>query len=277
MDAREIDVVYELGEDAEQTLSEKLYMFLYRAHSHHRSPELSQVFNMEFPFENIMNSSRVYLSDNEQEFANLVNANLNLLADERYIHPNDFSTEVLKRRINRCLEKFPKHAIRVEASCPIHLKKCRLLQYSFGFICYLHLLTEESEPPTIVLPESALQSDKEDVEAKITIDPKEERALGPIVISLSEESAVEITEMEESVQNDLGDLPLSSFPSFQMGEDSDFVLLSDIMRGLNIREDYCLAALSHLSEADRDFVKEEGDKHMLADSAMQDTEYKPGK
>ena len=50
------------------------------------------------------------------------------------------------------------------------------------------VLTEESQSPTVVLPESALQSNDEGIKADISIDPKEERVLVPLDLSLSEES-----------------------------------------------------------------------------------------
>lgn len=73
-----------------------------------------------------------------------------------------------------------------------------------------------------------------------------------------------------------GDIPLSCFPSFPIVNQIDYVLLTDIMHSFNIREDYCLAAISNYCEADKDWVEEGVDSHLLVDSAVQDGQYKHG-
>ena len=110
--------------------------------SHHRAPELSQVFNAEFPFEKIIETNRSYLAEREREYADRVSANAIMFDGERYVHLSDFLADaVVKRKLNRCLEKMPSFVSRVEEKCPMHSKKCRLLRFMYGFVCFLHLLT----------------------------------------------------------------------------------------------------------------------------------------
>ena len=62
-----------------------------------------------------------------------------------------------------------------------------------------------------------------------------------------------------------------------MVEDLEYVLLTDIMHLFNIREDYCVAAISNFSDADIEWVEEGLDQHLLPDSAWKDGEYSSGK
>ena len=62
-----------------------------------------------------------------------------------------------------------------------------------------------------------------------------------------------------------------------MVDNIDFVLLTDIMHEFNIREDYCLAAISSFSEADMNWMEEDLDHHLQVDSAVKDSEYRSSK
>ena len=267
----------ELDDEAEQSQAEKLYMFLYYAKAHHRAPELSQVFNVEFPFEKIIETNKSYLDEREREYADRVSANAIMFDGERYVHLSDFSADaVVKRKLNRCLEKMPSFVSRVEEKCPMHSKKCRLLQFMYGFVCFLHLLTEDSEPETAQLASTVAPLEDEGGDEEVAIDPAEERALVLSSVWPSQETALSITPIEDDQDNERGDLPLSCYPSFPMVDDLDYVLLTDIMHLFNIREDYCLAVISSFSEADMNWVEEGSDQHLLVDSAWKDSEYRSG-
>lgn len=253
-------------------------MFLYNAKAHHRAAELSQIFNAEFPFEKIMDTSRDVLRDREQEFEALVSNNAVIVDGERYVHISDFAEgTVVKRKVNRCLEKMPSTVSRIEEKCPLHSKRCRLIRFYYGFLCFLHLLTEDSDPETVQLPSTAAPLEEEGVDEEIAIDPAEERELVLSSVLPSEKTTLSITPIEDDQNDEQGDLPLSCFPSFSMVDNHDFVLLTDIMHLFNIREDYCLAAISSYSEADMNWVVDDLDQHLLVDSAVKDSEYRSGK
>ena len=128
MSARELVILLESDDEAEETCAKKLYMFLYHTKAHARAPDLSAIFNAEFPFENIINTSAFVLGESEQEYESIVSANVVEIDGERYVHTSNLSTnKVMNRRLNRCLEKMPKLATRAGETCPLHSKKCQLL------------------------------------------------------------------------------------------------------------------------------------------------------
>ena len=89
---------------------------------------------------------------------------------ERYVHPSDIATDkVMKRRLNRCLEKMPNFVTRVEEKCPIHSKKCQLLLFLYGFLSFLHLLSDETDAQTVELPSSAIPFEEAGVDEEIPI------------------------------------------------------------------------------------------------------------
>ncbi len=272
------NLLLESDDEAEPSQAEIFFMFLHRAKAHHRASELYRVFNAEFPFEKIIETNRSYLEDHEREYADRVGADAVMLDSERYVHISNFSADpVVKRRLNRCLEKLPSFVIRVEEKCPAHSKRCRLLRELYGFLCFLHLLIEDSEPETAQIPSTVAPFEDEEGGEEVPIDPAEERALVLSSALSSGPSASTITPIEDDQNNEQGDLPLACFPSFLMMENHDFVLLVDIMHSFNIREDYCLAAIANFSEADKNWVEDDLDQHLLVDSAWKDSEYKSGK
>ena len=55
-----------------------------------------------------MNNFRNILDERQQEYEEIVQGNLVMFDGERYVHPSDIATDkVMKRRLNRCLEKMP--------------------------------------------------------------------------------------------------------------------------------------------------------------------------
>lgn len=147
---------------------EKLYIFLYNAKTHHRAPKLSVIFNAKFSLENIINTYRVVLDEREQEYADIISGNVIMFDGERYVHPSGFSIDkVMKRKVNRCLEKMPSLVSRVEDKCPIHSKP-----------------SVDSEPQTTELLSTAVPLEDEGVEEEIAIDPSKERALVRVDLSL---------------------------------------------------------------------------------------------
>lgn len=182
MASTEFNLPLESDEEAELSPGEKLFMFLHSAKAHHRAVELFEVFNAELDLESILNSCRPVLADRQQEYEDTFGGVNSLIFDgERYVHVSDFSGDkVAKRRLNRCIEKLPSFASRVEEKCPVHSKKCRLLRFSYGFLVFLLLLTEDSEPHLDELPSTVAPLEDEGLDVEIAIDPSQRR--GPFSI-----------------------------------------------------------------------------------------------
>ena len=123
-----------------------------------------------------------------------------------------YSNEVIKSAL---LEKMPTFVTRVEEKCPIHSKKCRLLLFLYGFLSFLHLLSDETDAQTVEFPSNSIPFEEADVDEEIPIDPQEERALVPMSLTLVpvEAQALSSDAMED---NEQGDLPICAFPSFCM-------------------------------------------------------------
>lgn len=166
----------------------------------------------------------------------------------------------------------------------IHEHKCRLVQYFYGFICYLHIVTEEDsedskEQPQIkdTLPSSTIE---EEIEVTERIDPIiTENSLSLQVdfeALRKHDSQVVVTETSKIALLDedasQGDIPTSILPTLPIGG-LDYVLLSDIMKLFNLREDYCLAIISQHLEVDKDFVDQEIDEYLQMDSHAEEEKF----
>ena len=172
------NLCFESDEEAEQSCAEKLFMFLYNAKAHHRAAELSHIFNAEFPFEKIMETCRDVLRDSEQEYADVVSNNVVTVDGECHVHILDFAIGTIeKRKVNRCLEKMPSTVSRSQENRPLHSKRCRLIPFYYGFLCFLNLHIDDSEPETAQLPSTAAPLEDKEVDVEISLDPTQERAL----------------------------------------------------------------------------------------------------
>lgn len=278
-------VEFESDAEAEETSNEKLYMFLHRARAHDRTPELTSMFSTEISIERLMNCSRTILEDRMREYEEIVSGNMVTKdTSEQYIHPLDIAKEKsMQRMLYRCFEKFPDSAIAVEEKCPVHSKKCRILQFNYGFLCFLHLLSEDSEPPqTKEIERSALNIEDDRQDEEVAIDANEEMAeASKETFEASVSLLVPYLDIEASAHMDdneieAGDLSLPCLPSWSFTGQQEFILLNDIMHLFNIREDYCLAALAAFSKADEGWVEGGVDKYLLVDSKVQDSEFIPG-
>ena len=140
---------------------QKIYSYSYTMQKPNTMQlRLSQIFNAKFPFEKIM------------EYADVVSNNAITVDGERHIHISDFAVgTVEKRKVNRCLEKMPSTVRRFQENCPLHSKRCHLILFYYGFLCFLHLLTNDSEPETAQLPSMAAPLEEEGVDEEITLDP----------------------------------------------------------------------------------------------------------
>ncbi|MCO5597591.1 hypothetical protein L7F22_051670 [Adiantum nelumboides] len=78
---------------------------------------------------------------------------------------------------------------------------------------------------------------------------------------------------KQESQNKEENLPLNCAPSFAMAGDSHYILLTNIMHELNIREDYCLDAIANFCESDIGCVDDEVDQHLIADTGVHDSQF----
>ncbi|MCO5551307.1 hypothetical protein L7F22_004807 [Adiantum nelumboides] len=276
-------IVLETDVVAEDTCEEKLFTFLYNARAHHRAPELLEMFNAEFSTQRIIGCSFEYLQTHLQQYEAVICDNTITVDGMRYVHPANLDPDKsASRRLNRCLEKCPSNALLVQDRCVKHSKKCRLVEFYHGFVCYMYLQTVgESETSQSTTFGSCQLAPKEEVgNVEVQFDPEEERVevsketfdAGLIFASLADAT---IGCKQES-QNKEETLPLNYAPSFAMAKDSHYILLKDIMHGLNIHEDYCLAAIANFCESDIGFVDNEVDQHLIADTAIHDSQFTSG-
>ena len=89
---------------------------------------------------------------------------------------------------------------RVEEKCPIHSKKCQLFLFIFGFLCFLHLLSDETKAQIVELPSSAIPFKKAGVDKEIPIDQEEVSTLVPLPLTLvfSEAQALSSDAIEDN-------------------------------------------------------------------------------
>ena len=92
-----------------------------------------------------METYRDVLRDCEQEYAYLISNNAIIVdGGERHVHISDFVVgTVEKRKVNRCLEKMPSTVSRLQENFPLHSKRCHLILFYYGFLCFLNLHTDE--------------------------------------------------------------------------------------------------------------------------------------
>ena len=146
----------------------------------------------------------------------------------------------------------------------------------YGFLCFLHLLIEDSEFETAEIPSIVSPLKDEEGDEEFAIDLEEEQALVLSSVLSAGRSASTITPTEDDLNNEQGNLPLACFASFRLMENHDFVLLIDNMHSSNIHEDYCVAAIANFSKLEKNWVEDDLDQHLLVDSAWKDSEYKSG-
>lgn len=163
-------------------------------------------------------------------------------------------------------DKIPVFAARVEEKYSVHSRKCHLIRFIYGFLYFLHLLKEDSEPQPLEVPSSVTPLKDEGLNEEISLDPIQERDLLPTdMLSLVFYEASSSSMTQWVVVDQEGDIPLSCFLRFLIVYQNDYVLLTDIMHCFNICEDFYFAILSNYSEADMDFVEEGLDEHLLVD------------
>ncbi|MCO5583456.1 hypothetical protein L7F22_037367 [Adiantum nelumboides] len=173
-------IVLETDIVGEDTCEEKLFTFLYNARAHHRGPKLSRMFNAaEFSIQKIIDCSFEYLQTHLQQYDEAVIGYNSMTVDGmRYVHPANLDPDKsASRTLNCCLEKCPSNALLVQARCMKHFKKCCLVEFYHGFVCYLYLQTDgESETfQSTTFDSCPLESEEEVDDVEVQFDPKEEQ------------------------------------------------------------------------------------------------------
>ncbi|MCO5599547.1 hypothetical protein L7F22_053653 [Adiantum nelumboides] len=136
------------------------------------------------------------------------------------------------------------------------------------------LETSQSTP----LGSCPLEPEEEVEDVEVQFDPKEEQLkvsketfdAGLALASLADAA---IGCKQES-PNKKVTLPLNCTPTFAMAGNTHYVLLTNIMHELNIREDCYLAAIVNFCEADMGFLNDdEVDQHLIADTTVHDSQF----
>ncbi|MCO5550422.1 hypothetical protein L7F22_003908 [Adiantum nelumboides] len=176
----------------------------------------------------------------------------------------------------------------MEESCPVHSKKCRLVEFNHGLVCHLHVISNDDAETSQSAASQAAQfgscpmAEEEDTsDEEMEFDPEEERRKAS---KETEDASLNLCNLEDAAltreqqqhsTDEEASLPMQCFPSFAMAGEDHYILLTDRMHELNIREDYCLAAIADFCEADMGFVADDVD-HLQVDTDAHDTELIPG-
>lgn len=205
-----------------------------------------------------------------------------------FLHLSDISTDrIMKRKMQRAVEKLPSDAIKDVTECLVHPKKtCKLIDFQYGFLCFLHSMTSAESVPQVedgqsVAVDEEMGAEEEVHEESASIDLEHERMeaeqqLFPAFSSFDDVDTQSRNSMEGDDQIP-GELALPQLPFFSMHDGFHYVLMSDVTHHFNIREDYCLAALAQFCQADHDFVEHICDKYLLIDSNCDEASYQGGR
>ncbi|MCO5562817.1 hypothetical protein L7F22_016451 [Adiantum nelumboides] len=178
---------------------------------------------------------------------------------------------------NRKMEemKILRHRLSIfQDSLELHARRVKDLQ---GLLANGFVDTDgESETSqSTTFGSSPLAPEEEVGNVEVQFDPKEERMevsketfdAGLTLASLADAA---IGRKQES-PNKEETFPLNCALNFAMVRDSHYILLTDIMHELNIREDYCLVAIVNFCESNIGFVDDEVNQHLIEDTAVHDS------
>ncbi|MCO5555018.1 hypothetical protein L7F22_008557 [Adiantum nelumboides] len=217
MDSFEIEIEEEVP-CSQETPEEKLSHFLYRIGLQQHEADIRPMFNPQFSLEEWIAAGRPYLPDFESNY---------------------------REKIEGGLVELPVHLRRNDIKCSLHSRKCRIVEYSAGFILYLHLICEE-------------HSDTAD----------ETSAVGG-ELACPQSGTLQVL---KGVQLLKSALPTSILPTIPIG-DLHYVMLNDIMELFDLREDYYLAIVAQNLEEDDAIIDPEQDKYSVIDAHVSEDEF----
>ena len=210
------------------------------------------MFNTNFDLAAILGRYRDYLEEPLGKFSDLTYARQIEYQGNLYVHALDLVEEggSATTRLNKKFLSMPESTKLCIAKCPKCRHRCRLFQREIGVVVYLFLLagyddkdkTQEETPSDHAqgtgTPEiSSPQSDLEEF-----LDEEEEKMLAKETSQSQIRSTSSIVDTIE-ISRCKGALPLPVLPSFPI-DGKEYLLLSDIQRSLDLREDEALAILA---------------------------------
>ncbi|MCO5600509.1 hypothetical protein L7F22_054622, partial [Adiantum nelumboides] len=189
-----------------------------------READIRPMFNPQFSLEEWIAAGRPYLGDFESSYREKIEGGLVEVEGMCFVHTKDISSDLTKKHVFfRSWLKLPVHLRRNDIKCSLHSRKCQIVEYSAGFILYLHLILEEHSDAT-----------------------DETSAVGG-ELACPRSGTLQVL---KGVQLPKGALPTSILPTIPIG-DLHYVMLNDIMELFDLREDYCLAIVAqNLKEED---------------------------
>ncbi|MCO5578707.1 hypothetical protein L7F22_032552 [Adiantum nelumboides] len=221
----------------------------------------------------LVENAKQYMLEEWESFEGCLQKEIIVYDGKEFVCLINFSADpVTKGKITRrfrklkdtYLHRFPLNI------CMKHQKgDCNLIPKPIAFLFYLGLLidTQQKEPQNIseAEPPFSLQS----VSTIENLDKAEELKEEPIDLALEKkESAnldVALFRAQKVVNEPIEDVPISKMSlalvhlsSFHLNG-KDYITLCSIQSLFNIREDYCLAAISEASQVAKDFVDIEGE------------------
>ena len=134
----QVQVEFDVDEEIKDTHATLLYDFLYKCGRHDLHPLISLMFNCDFSLEDTISSHPKYFEEAKQEFDELTNEDVVTIDGRNYIHFNLKVSLEKKQRLNRDLHKVPCDKKRA-LPCLAHKRKFRLMEYSYAFLCFLHM------------------------------------------------------------------------------------------------------------------------------------------
>ena len=278
----DMPLVFETDDEIAPSPAENLYMLLYELNITDRLQEYTEMFNSDIILNHIIKPNLVALQPLLNEYEEKYSSTCLVVDGTRYLHIFDLCTDKnLKRKLQRAVDKLLGFSFKQYKDCSVHPdKECQLLSFEYGFLCFLHLKAVVDDVGTSRGVECYVEIDYDVHEEAGTIDEEQERidaeqqffpAISPLDSEVTQADNVE-DEDQRPFQ-----LALPQLPYFSMENGFDYVLMSDILRHFNIREDYCFAALAQNCDVENGFVESICDKYLLIDTDCDEAKYQDGR
>ena len=210
------------------------------------------MFNTNFDLAAVLGRHLEYLEEPLNNFSELTKSREIEYKGNLYVHALDLVGEggSATTRLNKKFLSMPESTKLCIAKCPKCRHRCRLFQREIGVVVYLFLLAgyddkdkvQEETPSDHAEGTASLEIGSPKTDLEEFLDEEEEKQLAketsPSKIR-NTSCIVDITEISCCK----GSLPLPLLPSFPI-DGKEYVLLSDIQRSLDLREDKALAILA---------------------------------
>ena len=205
------------------------------------------MFNVQFDLPVIISHHRDYLKDQLEDFIRLTASREVDYQGVHYVHASDLVQErgSATSRLNKKFAALPENTKLSIAKCPKCRHRCRLIQKETGFVVFLFLYTSIDDQQEEKDLESAKEdplnpSPDSDIEDDFDLQAEKEVA-EKLSLSIIRSSTPNI--LTTAITKNPGSLPLPLLPSYPLNG-GQYILLSDIQKSLQLREDEALAILA---------------------------------